>query len=121
MEKENLGKANVLNQNGLDLRTFRMNNIHLAVLESLQKEDKGWWSGYDALADNVYDKISCLMLSEAQLKATLQDLRKFGYVYTDSIYDDEGKLNGSGWFIESDYRDAVLEWSINLSKLFVKK
>ena len=50
-------------------------------------------------------------LSEKQIKATLQDLKNVGYVYTESIFDDEMKLNGVGWFCKEQYRDNIFsQW-----------
>ena len=73
-----------------------------AVLEVMkhwdEKRDRGWWYGYEELADYILDKFN-IIVTEPELRPALKQLHKEGKVYVTCIFNEQtGMLNGSGYF-----------------------
>lgn len=57
----------------------------------------GFWYGYNALQDCLYEK-GFRGKKIKELKHAMQYLNKKGYAELKPTYDEDGKINGSGWF-----------------------
>ena len=69
----------------------------LDILREWGKSDSrcdGYWYGYSRLQQIT-------KLSYVKLQLTLKQLEKEGLVERRETYSDDGKLNGSGWFISA--------------------
>jgi len=83
-----------------------MKNIELcdAILEILHEwedlsyEFDGVWLGYETLYDQLKEKYD-IVATDNELKQSMRYLKQKGHVQHKPTYDSDGKINGSGWFI----------------------
>jgi hypothetical protein len=65
--------------------------------DSRMSQFDGFWYGYDALSDCLYE-VGYPQVTEKEMKHAMQYLGKKGACELKPTYDEEGKINGRGWF-----------------------
>ena len=57
----------------------------------------GFWYGYDALQDCLCEQ-GFRAVTTTEMKHAMQYLKEKGYAELKPTYDEDGKINGRGWF-----------------------
>jgi len=57
------------------------------------------WNGYSQLFDQMDGRLSSELITPGGIRSAMKDLREEGKVVYTSYYNDDGKLQGRGYFL----------------------
>jgi len=72
--------------------TIKPEEINQLKTYEYLKEMDGMWNGFGDMMDRTGMK-------KKECQSVLKKLEEFGYASHEARYDDECRINGSGWFI----------------------
>lgn len=79
-----------------------LRDIVISILLEWSKNNDGYWHRYKGLLEAVKER--GIEVAISKLRIVMQDLKKAGIVTYEQTYNDDGQINGWGYFLRDDNR-----------------